>query len=255
MALVLILVLLTGTVAVAATYRGVNWFLTEKTCEPTAIDPALLMNALHQNQTSQRLNATVQDAYWDGSTLSIVYHITASDPSVVVLMPCSTQTHDHYRPLEEADILLKMPDFVNITVGQEILRPLGGTFNWVYEEDGTLTIMHSFAVNSMSEPIGISIPITNTLTSTGTEEFAMLHCNLPAMVDPIEEHVHDWLPATCVSPATCTICGRSEGGLGLHNFQPEACNVTRTCPICTYSYEAAHSINPDTGSCYCGLIH
>ena len=26
-----------------------------------------------------------------------------------------------------------------------------------------------------------------------------------------ERHVHDWLPATCVSPKTCRTCGETEG--------------------------------------------
>lgn len=255
MALVLILVLTTSTIALAAAYRGVQYFLTERTCEPQALDPDYLMSSLQQSSTSKRLNAAVVDAYWDGSTLSIVYRITAANPSHTVILPCDTPTHEHYRPNAEADVLLSMPDFINITVGNEIIRPFGSSADWLYEEDGTLTIMSAFTVNDMSEPIGISIPISNTLLSDGTEEFAMLHCSLPALVDPITAHEHDWLPATCVSPMTCSICERTEGGLGKHNFLPKACNVTRTCPICTYTYEAAHSIDPDTGSCYCGLIH
>lgn len=254
MALVLILALMTGSVAVAATYRGVSWFLTEQTCEPQTLDPDYLMNTLQQNNTSQRLNAAVVDAYWDGKTLSVAYRITAIDPAQSIAMPCDTPTHEHYLPTADADIMLSMPEFINITIGDKITRPLGGSTSWVHEEDSAITIMYSFPLNSMNEAVGISLPISNTLVADGSQEFAMVHCTLPAMPDPILSHEHDWLPATCVSPMTCKICGRIEGGLGLHNFQPEACNVTRTCPVCTYSYEAAHCINLDTGSCYCGLI-
>lgn len=255
MAIVLVLMLLTGTAVAATAFRGVSWFLTEQTCNPQELDPDYLINALQQNNTSQRLSAQVVDAYWDGSNLTIAYHIAALDPTLTVILPCDAEYHDHYRPVDDADILLETPAFVNITVSDDITRPFSRISDWVYEEDGTLTIMYSFPLNSMNETVGISLPISNTLTADGTEEFAMVHCTLPAMADPIAIHEHEWLPATCVSPMTCKTCGRTEGGLGEHDFQPKDCNVTRTCPICTYSYDAAHSINPETGSCYCGLVH
>lgn len=255
LAITLLLLTITGT-ALAATYRGVSWFLTEQNCEPTTLDPELLMIPLEQNHTSKHLNVSVEDAYWDGNTLSIAIHVTASDPSMIVSIPCDTVTHEHYRPIDGADVLLEMPEFINITAGNEIFRPLGSSANWLYEEDGTLTIMHSFVVNDMSKPIGISIPINTTIVSSGTKESAMLHCNLPALADPITAHEHDWAPATCVSPEICTICGRSQGGLGKHNFQPEVCEGTRTCTVCTLTIEAHHEADPDNpGACIrCGEI-
>lgn len=237
LAFVLILSLLTGTVAMAAAYHGVSWFLTEQTCEPTELDPAYLMDTLRQNHTSDRLIASVQDAYWDGKTIFIAYHITANDPSLNVQMRCDTESHAHYRPMEDADILLTPPDLINITVGGTILRPNGSSLDWLYEEDGTLTVMLSFAVNDLSEPINISIPISNTRTANGAEEFAMLHCSFPVLADPIEKHEHDWAPATCVSPKTCRICGRTTGGLGQHDFQPGPEPGQKTCPICTFTIE------------------
>ena len=255
MAIVMVLMLLAGTAVAATAFRGVSWFLTEQACEPQPLNLDYLMNTLQQNNTSQRLNAQVADAYWDGKTLSVAYRIISADPTQLVALPCDTPAHEHYRATSDADILLTMPECINITIGNKITRPLGGSTSWVYEEDGAITIMYSFPLNSMNEAVGISLPIGNTLAADGSEEFAMVHCTLPAMADPIAVHEHDWLPATCVSPMTCKTCGRTEGGLGEHNFQPEACNVTRTCPVCTYTYDAAHSINPGTGSCYCGLIH
>lgn len=255
MVIVLVLMLLAGTAVAATAFRGVSWFMTEQVCEPQTLNPDYLMNTLQQNSTSQRLNAQVVDAYWDGKTLSVAYRITSADPTQIVALPCDTPSHEHYRSTSDADILLAMPEFINITIGNKITRPLGGSTSWVYEEDGAITIMYSFALNNMNETVGISLPISNTLTADGSEEFAMVHCTLPAMADPIAVHEHEWFPATCVSPMTCKTCGRTEGGLGEHDFQPKDCNVTRTCPICTYSYDAAHSINPETGSCYCGLVH
>ncbi len=256
LALVLVLTLLTVTAAMAAAWRGVSWFLTEQTCEPVAIRSEYLMNALQQQETSQRLNAVIRDAYWDGKTLSIAFRIAAEDTNSTVILRCDTPSHEHYRPADEADLLLHLPNFISITVGSEIIRPTGHSANWVYEEDGALTVMYSFPLNDMSAPVVISIPITNTLAADSTEEFALLHGTLPAMVDPVSEHVHDWAPATCVSPMVCRICGRYEGGLGPHDFQPEGCNVTRTCTFCGYTLQAHHLLNPATpGRCYCGEIH
>ncbi len=256
MALVLVLVLLTGSVALAAAYRGVSWFLTEQACEPQTLDPDYLMNTLQQNNTSQRLNAQVVDAYWDGKTLSVAYRISPADPAHIIALPCDTPTHEHYRSTANADIMLTMPEFINITIGNKITRPLGDSTSWVYEEDGAITIMHSFPLNSMNESVGISLPISNTLAADGSEESAMVHCTLPAMADPVAAHEHDWLPATCVSPMTCKTCGRTEGGLGEHSFPPTYCNITRTCPVCTYTYQTGHVANLETpGTCYCGEIH
>lgn len=256
LAFVLMLLLLTGNVALAAAWHGVSYFLTEQTCEPADLQPEYLMNAISQNETSQRLDALVCDAYWDGVTLSVAFRIAAHDPACTVILPCETPSHEHYRPQENADLLLRMPEFINVTAGSQIIQTTKLAADWLYEEDGTLTIMYSFPLNDMSQPVTISLPIASTARADGSEEFAMLHATLPAMVDPVSEHVHDWAPANCVSPMVCRICGRYEGGLGPHDFQPEGCNVTCTCTFCGYTLQAHHLLNPDTpGRCYCGEVH
>lgn len=255
LALGLLLALLTGT-AFAAAWRGVTWFLTRQSCETQIPDVALLMNTLQQYHTSQRLNAQIVDAYWDGATLSVACRVSAAAPALTVVLPCDAPAHDHYRPTADADILLALPESITITSGQEVSRPLGYRTSWVYEEDGALTLMHSFTLNSMDEAISLSIPITNTRISDGTVESALLTGVLPAMTDPVSAHVHDWASATCITPMTCRICGRTEGGLGEHAFTPAACNIIRTCPICTTSYKTGHlSDHANPSSCYCGEIH
>lgn len=79
MAFVLIPVLMSGTVALAAAYRGVSWFLTERTAQPITIDPDQIMTNLTQESTSEWLDAQVQDAYWDGSMLSVSIRLTPKD--------------------------------------------------------------------------------------------------------------------------------------------------------------------------------
>lgn len=233
MALVLILALMTGTVAVAATYRGVSWFLTEKTCEPITLDADYLLSGLQQHHNSKYLNAAVVDAYWDGLNFSIAYHISPADPTHFIQMDCRHPEHDHYRPVEDADILLSEPEFINITdENGNITRPQSYSSNWVYEDDGSLTAMISFNLYNMSQPVSISIPIFNTLTSTGELFRSMLHCNPPTLADPIAAHEHQWTPATCVSPEVCSICYRTGTELGYHTFQPSEDEDRLICAVC-----------------------
>lgn len=79
MAFVLILVLMSGTVALAAAYRGVSWFLTERPAQPITIDPDQIMTNLTQESNSEWLDAQVQDAYWDGTMLSVSIRLTTKD--------------------------------------------------------------------------------------------------------------------------------------------------------------------------------
>lgn len=38
---------------------------------------------------------------------------------------------------------------------------------------------------------------------------------------------HDWLPATCTSPKTCTLCGQTRGEVDSHNHDwQEASSIT-----------------------------
>lgn len=43
---------------------------------------------------------------------------------------------------------------------------------------------------------------------------------------------HDWADATCVKPATCKICGETNGPLAEHNYSKATCEKPATCKIC-----------------------
>lgn len=256
LALVLILVLMTGTVAVAATYRGVTWFLTER--ENKTVDPDYLMDILEQTHNSELLNIRVVDAYWDGAKLSMAINFAPKEAGLSFALYCQhyEDQADHVCRNENNDLLLNLfaDDLPSVTIGMEEAKPHHCSYDYYFEEDGSITVMYGLPMNNMSQPVNITDSLQVYLRSSGVTEDVSLCCYLPALTDPIAPHEHDWAPATCVIPETCTICGRTQGGLGKHNFQPEACNVTRTCDICTYTYEAMHTIDPDTGSCYCGII-
>ena len=43
---------------------------------------------------------------------------------------------------------------------------------------------------------------------------------------------HVWLDATCLAPATCKECGKTEGELGDHIWQDATCETPKTCATC-----------------------
>ena len=229
-ALVLILALLTGTVAVAATYRGVTHLLTDN-----AYDPHYVMKPLRRYHTSHRLIISVVDAYWDGARLSVAYNIQSLDPNEIVAMRCRYPDHAHYAVQADAGIIVEAPPYIIVTEGENVDHVLGYSSDWVCEEDGSLTVMLNFQENAVSDQLNFTIPVINVRDGKSPET-AYLHFTLPSIADPIAGHTHDWAPSTCVSPRRCTICNRTVGDLGEHNFQPGPEEGQYTCPVCTYSY-------------------
>jgi len=230
MALVLILILLTCTAAVAATYRGVTHFLTD-----SSYDPHYVMKPLRRYHTSHRLIVNVVDAYWDGAALSVAYRIQSLDPAEIVAMHCYSPSHNHYAAQKYADIIVEQPPYVIITEGENVSHTKSYMINWVCEEDGSLTVMLTFQENAVSDQLTFTVPIIN-IRDNKSPETAYLHFTLPSLPDPIAGHTHDWVPSTCVSPRRCTICNRTVGDLGEHNFQPGPEEGQYTCPVCTMSY-------------------
>ena len=235
MALVMILVLMTGTAAVAATYRGVSWFLSER--ENQAIDPSYLMDILEQHHDSDQLNIRVIDAYWDGAKLSMAINFAPKDSLLSIDNYCYhyDQQLEHKCRNESSDLLLDLfgDNLPNITSGTEVTRPYRASYDSFHEEDGSLTAMIGFSLNDMSQPVAITLPFRTILRSTGEIEDAFLHFYLPVKADPIAPHEHNWAPATCVSPKFCHICGRTDGKLGAHDFADATCIAPKTCRVCT----------------------
>ena len=291
MALVLVLMLLAGTAFAATVVHGVTYFLTDRTTHPIEINPDLLMSNLTQGCTSEWLNATVQDAYWDGTELSVSIHVTPKDRSIPFAMLydigldgesfdtiwlTDADFNSNIMPVEQwrdgkTGILLCYPKVTLSIAGTEDTS--WRSLDYVHiPEENAVVLMLQMPVNSLTAGGQMVIRLDSVLShpgdaldaanrrwqaqEPGESESATLSVYLPAMADPVAIHEHDWLPATCVSPMTCKTCGRTEGGLGEHSFPPAYCNIVRTCPVCTYSYKTGHIANPEIpGACYCGEIH
>ena len=43
---------------------------------------------------------------------------------------------------------------------------------------------------------------------------------------------HEWDEATCLSPMTCALCGKTEGEIGNHNWAEATCSSPKTCTVC-----------------------
>ena len=226
----LILILLTGTAAVAATYRGVTNFLSDN-----AINPHYVMKPLRSYHTSHRLIVKVTDAYWDGAQLYVAYNIQSLDKDERIAMHCFSPHHAHYDYQAYADIMVESPPYIIVTEGENISHTSSYTIDWVCESDGSLTVMVAFQENAVSDQLDFTIPIINVRKNRSPES-AYLHFTLPSLPDPVAGHTHDWEPSTCVSPRRCTICNRTAGDLGEHDFQPGPAEGQYTCPICTSSY-------------------
>ncbi len=248
MAFVLILALITCTVAIAAVYRGVSYFMFEMYGEQAALDEDYLISGMEQSHSNPLVSISVVDAYWDGVQLSIAFQVSSSVPGQIIRVDSDCPEHDHYRPVEEADILMHSPDprYVMITNDEngEITRPHQCGGNWIYEDDDSLTFFLSLPLNSMSERAIVSIPFSFTLTVTGEVFDSVLYYQLPVLNNPVAEHEHVWLPASCVTPKICAHCGRSEGELDAHRYQLSQDGSCFVCMVCAVEMSRFPMTNP-----------
>lgn len=270
MAFILILVLMSGTVALAAAYRGVTWFLTDRQLEPQEINADLLMPDLTQESTSEWLDAHVQDAYWDGTTLSVSIYLTAKDTETPFALEYDigadgesfdriwlSDAEGNSNQMALADwlngrtaILLRDPEITVEAAGEE--KPWT-SLDYVHElEENAVVMLLQIPVNDMTAGGQAVITLDSVklyptdgedaaterwlAQQPGEIESATLTVNLPVLSDPVAEHTHDWTASTCVRRSTCTICGRTTGSLGEHDFQPGPDEGQYTCSVCKCSY-------------------
>lgn len=52
-------------------------------------------------------------------------------------------------------------------------------------------------------------------------------------------HVHDWQPATCTAPKTCSVCQAVEGEANGHSWVDATCTAPKTCSVCQATEGAA----------------
>lgn len=256
---VLLLVLIAGSAAIAAAYRGVSYFMVERYNSTGKLDNDYLLSDLKQSHSNPLVTATVTDAYWDGVQLSVAYRVSPVVYGQVIRNDCDIPAHDHYLPVEAADIQLCSFELDTIAITDEesgeIIRPNRCSSNWFCEEDGSMSVFHSFPLNSMSKSASVSIPLSLMMIATGERFESTLNFQLPVLDDPIAEHEHVWLPASCCSPKICSVCQRYEGDLGHHDFHPSEDGSHFVCVVCTVTmskpaYPQSIPLKPGDGSNY-----
>lgn len=72
---------------------------------------------------------------------------------------------------------------------------------------------------------------------------------------PIKATGHDYSDATCKAPATCKVCGKSNGATLNHNFSAATCTKAKTCSVCgaTEGSPSGHSL-VDCVCSNCGVV-
>ena len=55
---------------------------------------------------------------------------------------------------------------------------------------------------------------------------------------------HEWTNATCLSPKTCNLCGKTKGNTTDHNYMDANCDHPKRCSFCDYTVgKALYSYN------------
>ena len=83
---------------------------------------------------------------------------------------------------------------------------------------------NSVIIKTEEEPICVTRPELHTYKNACDAECDV--CGLGRVV------AHDYAPATCTTPATCTICGATEGAALGHKYADATCTEPKTCTIC-----------------------
>jgi len=76
----------------------------------------------------------------------------------------------------------------------------------------------------------------------------------PSSYESKEECNHNWQPATCTAPKSCSICGKINGSANGHNWSAATCQTPKKCKNCGITEGSTGScIDNGNGKCtYCG---
>ena len=76
--------------------------------------------------------------------------------------------------------------------------------------------------------------VAPTCTETGlTEGSHCARCDGATVSQEVVDALgHDMAEATCTAPATCTVCGETEGAALGHVWAPAHCETAKTCTVC-----------------------
>lgn len=78
--------------------------------------------------------------------------------------------------------------------------------------------------------------------------YLIIFCVLLRACGAITHPSHDWQPATCTEPRTCSTCHTTDGEPLGHDWQPPTCTSPKTCARCgaTEGFRSEHQYIPAT---------
>lgn len=123
-----------------------------------------------------------------------------------------------------------------ITVGAagEYTLKVDATAN-TYEESGRSSSLE-FAATMTGYVAGQSMPgQTDRKLSTeglGGNYLCKVTWESKTELTSLSVHVHDWQPATCTAPKTCSVCQAVEGEANGHSWVDATCTAPKTCSVC-----------------------
>ena len=178
-------VLLCGA-ALALERLGVLYFLTERISEP--VDAAAMAQPTRQHCDSRLLDAFVQDAYWDGETLSIALHVQPKGAYAFYTETDRGQDGEHFDliwwngevlPFEEwkdgrAGLLLELPRL--LLDDQDITT----AWDWVQNEQGEAFLIQG-SCGDMTQGATLVIELNCLPENSSVSEPSTLTFTLPPM--------------------------------------------------------------------------
>lgn len=186
--LAVIMGLVCGT-ALALEHFGVLHFLTERIWEGAPVDAAAIVQPTQQQCNSKLLYAAVQDAYWDGETLSIAVHIQPKEADTAFYTETDVGTDgESFDKIWWKGEILPFSQWRNGRKTIELQLPsvtadvpcrLQG-WDWVQREQGE-TMLIELSAKDMSQGATLTVLLRSRVLDTDETEEALLTAILPAM--------------------------------------------------------------------------
>ena len=181
------LALLCGT-ALALEHLGVLHCPPARSSPGAPVGAAALLQPTQQQCDSELLDATVQDAYWDGETLSISLHVAPKGDYAFYTETDRGRDGENFDliwwngsilPFEEwkagrEALLLKLPKFLNGT------KDITSSWDWVQNEQSETMLLQGHC-DDLTQGATLAIEMECLLEDRGETELSTLTFTLPPM--------------------------------------------------------------------------
>lgn len=74
--------------------------------------------------------------------------------------------------------------------------------------------------------------VSSEISSSNPEDTSSSKASDSSVSSKVSNCIHNFAPATCEKPSTCTKCGETTGSLGEHEWNEATCISLKTCSVC-----------------------